>query len=86
MISPTGDTARYFFNKKNSLLLNSAYKKIEYVYSNYKQVDNVKVPFEITESRVDFMGKGIPYTIWYTISQVKLNEPMDEKIFMKPKQ
>jgi hypothetical protein len=86
MISPTGDTASYFFNKKSSLLLKAAYKKREYVYSTYKQVNNVKVPFEMTESRIDFNGKGVPYTLWYTIDQVKLNEPMDEKIFMKPKQ
>ena len=86
MISPKGDTASYFFNKKNALLLKSVYKRREYTYSNYKQVDNVKVPFEMTESRVDYIGKGIPYILWYTIDQVKLNEPMDERIFMKPKQ
>jgi hypothetical protein len=86
MISPMGDTASFFFHKKSSFLLKAAYKKREYVYRNYKQVDNVKVPFEMTEIGIDYVAKGIPYNRWYTIDQVKLNEPMDEKIFMKPKQ
>jgi hypothetical protein len=86
MISPTGDTASFFFHKKSSFLLKAAYKKREYVYRNYKQVDNIKVPFEMTEIGIDYVAKGISYNRWYTIDQVKLNEPMDESIFMKPKQ
>ena len=86
MISPTGDSASYFFIKKSGFFLKAVYKKREYIYSNYKQVDNVKMPFEMTESKIDFNGKGYNYTVLYTIDQVKLNEPMDEKMFIKPKQ
>lgn len=86
MISQTGDTANYFFSKKTSLLLKVGYKTKEFTYSNCKQVDNVKIPFEMIESRLNFFKNNEPYMLWYTIDQVKLNEPMDEKIFMKPKQ
>lgn len=85
MISPQSDTIHYFFRKKNNLLLKFAYKKREFVYSNYKQVENVKVPFEITEILIDSKVGG-SYSEWYTINQVKFNEPMGEKIFLKPKQ
>lgn len=86
MISPTGDTTNYFFDKKKAFLLKATFSKKEYRYAEYKQVNNVKVAFEVSEAFTDGIAKGILMTKWYTINQVKLNEPLDEKIFMKPKQ
>lgn len=86
MISATGDTANYFFDKKRAFLLRAVYKKRGYSYSDFKQVDNVKVPFEINEEMIDALAKQVSINRWYTVVQVKLNEPIDEKIFMKPKQ
>ena len=90
MISNTGDTTRYFFDKKTSLLLKAIHKNMQLDLSNYKQVNKVKIPYEVTEIMTDYKfphAKDItPFATTYIIDQVKLNEPMDEKIFMKPKQ
>ena len=86
MISLTGDTISYFFNKKSDLLLKVIYKESELNFSNYKQVNKIKVPHQIVETTNSFFSKITPHSVWYIIDQVKLNEPMDEKIFMKPKQ
>jgi hypothetical protein len=86
MISPTGDTTSYFFDKKKATLLKAKFKRKEYSYAGYKQVDNVKIAFEITEAYIDGISKGVAMTKWFTVNQIKLNEPMDEKIFLKPKQ
>lgn len=86
MISNTGDTTTYFFNKKSDLLLKIIYKESELNFSNYKQVNKIKVPHQVVETTNSFFSKITPHSIRYTIDQVKLNEPMDEKIFLKPKQ
>jgi hypothetical protein len=86
VISSTGDTTNYFFNKKSDLLLKVIYKKSELSFSSYKQVNKVKIPYQVVETTDSFFSKNTPHSLWYTIDQVKLNEPMDEKIFMKPKQ
>jgi hypothetical protein len=86
MISSTGDTTNYFFNKKSDLLLKVIYKESELNFSDYKQVNKIKVPHQVVETTNSFFSTITPHSIWYIIDQVKLNEPMDEKIFMKPKQ
>lgn len=86
MISLTGDTATYFFNKKTDLLLKIIYKNSELSFSNYKQINKIKIPYQVVETTGSFFSKNTSHSIWYTIDQVKLNEPMDEKMFMKPKQ
>ncbi len=90
MISNKGDTIRYFFNQKTYLLLKVICKNMEVMYSDYKQIGNVKMPYGVVEAAIDHRfphsDRITPRMTWYTIDQVKLNEPMDEKIFMKPKQ
>ena len=90
MISKTGDTAKYFFDKKTSLLLRATHKNIQLDFSSYKKIANVLFPYEVHKTITDFQfikqAPITPHSDWYTIDQVKLNEPMDEKIFMKPKQ
>jgi hypothetical protein len=90
MVSETGDTTNYFFDKKRFILLKATRKNMEFTFSNYKQVDNIKIPFEIIENITDHKFPNsttiTPIMTWYIIDQVKLNEPMDESIFMKPKQ
>lgn len=90
MISFAGDTARYFFDKRTSFLLKAIHKNMELNFSNYKQIEKVKMPFGITETETDFKYPNLDYitpiTQHFIVLSVKLNEPMDEKIFMKPKQ
>ena len=90
MISSTGDTARYFFDKKTSLLLKAFHKNMELNLSNYRQIEKVKMPFGITETETDFKYPNLDYitpiTQHFIVLSIKLNEPMDEKMFIKPKQ
>jgi hypothetical protein len=90
MISNTGDTSHYFFDKKTALLLRAIHKNTQLDLSNYKQLDKVKIAYKLVETVTDFKFPHAevitPHATTYTIDQVKLNEPMDEKIFMKPKQ
>ena len=90
MITKTGDTTRYFFDKKTSLLLRAIQKNIQLDFSSYKKIANVIFPYEVHKTITDFQfikeAPITPHSDWYIIDQVKLNEPMDEKIFMKPKQ
>jgi hypothetical protein len=90
MISQTGDTAQYFFDKKTSLLLRVIQKNIQLDFSSYKKIAKVFFPYEVHKTITDFQfikeAPITPHSDWYIIDQVKLNEPMDENIFMKPKQ
>jgi hypothetical protein len=90
MISSTGDTTHYFFDKKTALLIKSAYKNIEINHSDYKTIGSVKIPHNVVFTRTDYSHpnatRPVPLMTFYIIDQVKLNEPMDESIFMKPKQ
>jgi hypothetical protein len=90
MVSNTGDTTRYFFDKKTALLLRAIQKNIQLDFSSYKKIANVILPHEVHKTITDFQftkeAPITPHSDWYIIDQVKLNEPMDEKIFMKPKQ
>jgi hypothetical protein len=90
MISSAGDTTHYFFDKKTALLIKSAYKNIEINHSDYKTIGSVKIPHNVVFTRTDYSHpnatRPVPLMTFYIIDQVKLNEPMDEKIFMKPKQ
>jgi hypothetical protein len=90
MISKTGDTTKYFFDKRTSLLLRAIHKNIQLDFSSYKKIANVLFPYEVRKTITDFQfikqAPITPHSDWYIIDQVKLNEPMDEKIFMKPKQ
>jgi hypothetical protein len=90
MVSNTGDTTRYFFDKKTSLLLRAIQKNIQLDFSSYKKIGNVLFPYELHKTITDFQfikeAPITPHSDWYTIDQVKLNEPMDESIFIKPKQ
>jgi hypothetical protein len=90
MISKTGDTTQYFFDKKTSLLLRAIQKNIKLDFSSYKKIEKVVFAYEVHKTITDFRflkeAPVTPHADWYTIDQVKLNEPMDEKMFMKPKQ
>jgi hypothetical protein len=90
MISNTGDTAQYFFDKKTALLLRAIHKNIQLDLSDYKQLDKVKVAYGLIETITDFKFPHAevitPHATTYIIDQIKLNEPMDEKMFIKPKQ
>jgi hypothetical protein len=90
MVSNTGDTTRYFFDKKTSLLLRAIQKNIQLDFSSYKKIANVLFPYEVHKTITDFQfikeAPITPHSDWYIIDQVKLNEPIDESIFMKPKQ
>ena len=90
MISSANDTVSYFFSKKTYLLMRAVNKNMQLNFSRYKKVDNVKIPHDVFETVTDFrFSKYVdvtPHSDFYIIDQVKLNEPMDEKIFMKPKQ
>jgi hypothetical protein len=90
MITKTGDTTKYFFDKKTSLLLRAIQKNIQLDFSSYKKIANVIFPYEVHKTITDFQfikeAPITPHSDWYTIDQVKLNEPMDEKMFIKPKQ
>ena len=90
MISSTGDTANYFFSKKTGLLMRAVNKNMQLNFSRYKKIDKVKIPHDVFETVTDFrFSKYVdvtPHSDFYIIDQVKLNEPMDESIFMKPKQ
>jgi hypothetical protein len=90
MVSNTGDTARYFFDKRTSLLSKAIHKNIQLDFSSYKKIGKVILPHEVQKTITDFRfmkeAPITPHSDWYTIDQVKLNEPIDEKIFMKPKQ
>ncbi len=90
MISKTGDTVQYFFDKKTSLLSRVIQKNIQLDFSSYKKIAKVFFPYEIHKTVTDFQfikeAPITPHSDWYIIDQVKLNEPMDESIFIKPKQ
>lgn len=79
----------YFFSRKTHYLLRIKSGDRETNYFKYKDVENLKYPFEIEARRYNTMhphsNKTFTAIVTYEIDEVILNPKFEESIFLKPK-
>lgn len=79
----------FYFSRKTHYLLRFKTGQMEVNYVNYKDVQNLKFPFEVEEKilnhRFEKGGEIVPLSSTYEIDEVMLNPKFDESIFFKPK-
>jgi hypothetical protein len=79
----------FYFSCKTHYLLQFKTNNIQVNYDNYKDVEKLKIPFEVEEMTLDHRfergGKIIPFSITYVLDEVRINPKFDESIFFKPK-
>jgi zinc protease len=77
-----GHATRFYLDAATSQVLKAAWEsngqKIEALYSDYRDVNGVKVPF-----KVDVMQDGTPI-MKLELSEVQVNPPVDAGLFKKP--
>ena len=77
-----GHATRFFFDPQSSLVLKVAYETngqtSEGVFSDYREVSGVKVPFQTNSFQ-----NGEPF-MEIKYSELQVNAPVDEKLFQKP--
>ena len=80
-----GDAETMYFETRSGLLTGRDLTqdtpqgpvRIEMRYSDWREVDGVKMPFKITQSMPNFK-------FVLTVTEVKHNQPLDDKLFEKP--
>jgi zinc protease len=77
-----GHATRFFIDAGTSQVAKVAYEisgqKVEYLYSDYRDVNGVKVPF-----KTDVLQDGAPL-LKVELSDVQVNAPVDAGVFKKP--
>ena len=79
----------FYFSRKTHHLLRFKTGHIEINYAGYKDIANLKFPFEVEEKILDHKfekgGEIVPLSSTHEIDEVTLNPKFNESIFFKPK-
>ncbi|MDZ7899483.1 MAG: hypothetical protein U5N85_15850 [Arcicella sp.] len=79
----------FYFSTKTHYLLRFKTEQMEVNYTDYRNIQNVKFPFEMEERILDHRfekgGKIVSLSSIHKIDEVILNPKFDESIFFKPK-
>jgi hypothetical protein len=81
-----GITATYYILENSYYLEKVIFENVEFTYANYKDVENVKMPFTEYRKNFNIIDKGFAYPITsqYTIDVIALNPSIQNESMNKP--